>query len=623
MPTTPEPTESALAESARTDPAAHVAVPVPLRAAVPILGEARARTSAGEDAHAAAWGVRMRDFLTDGSVAALCDELTALSGAPVWLLDQNGEAIIPRTKDAPPPTPEHPAEPWSIVSSAEARHRAIALAGAEAQGLGAEDWEPFSVALKITTGTLGSIAACVPRKGSAVGEARTATLRRAVTLLASSVCDVCEAQAALRRRVRQLDALYRLSGLVAARTDPDALLASALELAIEVLGVDAGSITTVTEVDGELVPVPAASRGLSEEFARSTKPLSVGGVFRQAALLGHIVHIPDLQADERIVDQGVVRGEGLRGLLMAAMFDQETPVGFIRLYTRTRREFTGGEGELLRAIAENLGAAIAGARLRAMRELDENTSRQVRLAAAVQRRMLPGKPPQIKPFDVAAHYAPSLELGGDFYDFLILGGHLGILIGDVVGKGLPAALLMSAVRASLRAHAQDVYHIDEVLSRVNRALARDTRDNEFATVWYGVADPATLRLTYCGAGHDWPILVRVPKDRALAETDVMRLTADGMALGIDATQRYPKGLFQLQKRDVLLAFTDGLHDAQDFEGKKFGGKRLKRALMDVLAAEPEASAARILDHVLAQVRQHAGLAGRSDDITVVALRVME
>ncbi len=227
------------------------------------------------------------------------------------------------------------------------------------------------------------------------------------------------------------------------------------------------------------------------------------------------------------------------------------------------------------------------------------------------------------PFEVAAHYAPSLELGGDFYDFLELGGHLGVLIGDVAGKGVPAALLMASVRASVRAFAQDIYHLDEVLERTNAALARDTLDHEFATVWYGVADPQTLRLTYCSAGHDWPLLVRMPRDRAVEDQDVMRLTADGMALGIDPTQTYPKGMFQLASGDVLVTFTDGLHDATNFEGRRFGGTRIKRTLLEILRSEPNASASRIIDHILMALRQHAGLSGRNDDITLIVMRVHE
>jgi serine phosphatase RsbU (regulator of sigma subunit) len=465
--------------------------------------------------------------------------------------------------------------------------------------------------------------------GGADGQ-RLAHIKRSLVLLASSVCDVCEAQVSLSRRVRELDALLRLSGLLSGAGDLDELLNVALDLAMQVLRADAGSIAVIEEEPGGgpdgRGPVVKFRRGLSEQWIAATTPLSRGGLLRQAALAGQIISVEDLRTDARIADHQRVTEEGLCSLLTTGLLDQSAggrPIGLIRLYTRSPRTFTEEEGELLRAIAEHAASAVTNARLRTMRQQDENMKRQVRLAAAVQRRMLPRAMPNTPPFDVAAHYAPSFDLGGDFYDFIELGGHLGILVGDVVGKGVPAALLMSAVRASIRAYAQDLYHIDEVLSRVNRALARDTQDNEFATVWYGVADPQTLRLTYCGAGHDWPLLVRVPRDRRVEEKELQRLTADGMALGIDESQKYPKGMVQLQERDVLLAFTDGLHDATNFEGKRFGGTRLRNSLLGVLAEEPEATAARIVDHVVAQVRQHTGLSGRGDDVTVVVMRVGE
>jgi sigma-B regulation protein RsbU (phosphoserine phosphatase) len=578
----------------------------------------------------------MRDFLTDGSVAALCDELARLTGVPVWLRDQSGEVIIPvwsegngagAIDDSGAPTGGHP---WSIVTEPVARKRAFELVARSDDGSA----EIYAVPLRISTGVLGAIVTCLPKPifSGAPGEEsvkRTQAIRRSLLLLASSVCDVCEAQVALRRRVTELDALYRLSSLLTGAGEAHELLAIALDLAMQVLRVDAGSVSVfdagitpqVAADEGGHPSVTRVSRGLSEQWMSDPRPLSHGGAIRDLALRGEVVFVEDLERDPRIQDPMRAANEGLRSVLLTGLLDQGRPIGLIRLYSRTRRAFTEAEGELLRAIGEQLASAVTNARLRELRQDDERMQRQVRLAADVQRRMLPRNVPQMKPFDVAAHYAPSFHLGGDFYDFLELGGNLGILIGDVVGKGFPAALLMSSVRASLRAHAQDIYHIDEVLSRVNKALCRDTLDNEFATAWYGVADPTNLRLTYCGAGHDWPLLVRVPKDRAVEDKDVQRLTADGMALGIDPSQKYPKGMVQLAHGDVLVAFTDGLHDATNFEGKRFGGTRLRRSLLELLAAEPKASAARIVDHVIAQVRQHAGLSGRSDDITVVVLRV--
>ncbi len=582
------------------------------------------------------WGARMRDFLTDGSVSALCDELGRLMGVPIWLRDQSGkdsqpEAIIPVWSDEGPGSaagsPRAEGHPWSFVPESIARKRAFEQVGAPDDG----SYETVAVPLRISTGLLGAIVMCLPRAamtGHGAEAYRLQSIRRSVLLLASSVCDVCEAQVALKKRVRELDALYRLSALLTAAGTPDQLLDAALDLAIEVLRVDAGSIAVFEDGGGtggaggkDRIPVVRSARGLSHEWITDQRPLSGGGVLRQRALAGEIVFVEDLAGDVNIVDHARVEAEGLKSMLSTGLIERDTPVGVIRLFTRTPRIFTEQEGELLRAIGEHLASGITTARLRAMRAQDEQIQRQVRLAADVQRRMLPRSLPQVAPFDVAAHYAPSFELGGDFYDFMILGGHLGILIGDVVGKGVAAALLMSSVRAGIRAHAQDLYHIDEVLSRVNKALCADTLDNEFATVWLGVADPTTLRLTYCGAGHDWPLLVRVPRDRPVEDKDVQRLTADGMALGIDPHQKYPKGMFQLERGDVLVTFTDGLHDALNFEGKRFGGTRLRRAIVELLAAEPQASAARIVEHVIASVRQHTGLNRRVDDITVVVMRV--
>jgi serine phosphatase RsbU (regulator of sigma subunit) len=604
-----------------------------------VNAQEKARTEAARRASGSDWGARMRDFLTDGSVSALCDELGRLMGVPIWLRDQSGEdgaveAIIPvwsdQGKSGGAGEGRGEGHPWSFVDEGVARRRAFEQVGVADDGT----YETIPVPLRISTGVLGAIVMCLPRDAMSAAAARgpeayrLQSIRRSVLLLASSVCDVCEAQVALKKRVRELDALYRLSALLTAAGTPEQLLDAALELAIQVLRVDAGSIAVFEEGGAEAgpgpVPVVRAARGLSEDWVTDQRPLSGGGVLRQRALAGEIIAVEDLSRDPSIEDHARVQEEGLKSMLSTGLIDRDTPVGVIRLFTRSPRVFTEQEGELLRAIGEHLASGITTARLRSMRAEDERIQRQVRLAADVQRRMLPRNLPQVSPFDVAAHYAPSFELGGDFYDFIVLGGHLGILIGDVVGKGVAAALLMSAVRAAIRAHAQDLYHIDEVLSRTNKALSDDTLDNEFATVWFGVADPTSLRLTYCGAGHDWPLLVRLPaahEHRAVEDRDVQRLTADGMALGIDPNQRYPQGMFQLQRGDVLVTFTDGLHDALNFEGKRFGGTRLRRALVELLAAEPRASAARIVEHVIAKVRQHTGLNRRVDDITVVVMRV--
>lgn len=192
---------------------------------------------------------------------------------------------------------------------------------------------------------------------------------------------------------------------------------------------------------------------------------------------------------------------------------------------------------------------------------------------------------------------------------------------DVVGKGVPAALLMSAVRASLRAYTQDIPDLDEVMSRCNKALARDTLESEFATLWVGAIDPATLRVTYCGAGHEGPLVFRVPAHRPPTAADVDELGVGGMALGIDPSQRYALGRFELQAGDCLVAYTDGLPDTTNFQGQRFGKSGLKQAVLDLLQAAPQASSGAIVEGVMRALRNFGGLKSAEDDVTLVVARV--
>jgi len=575
----------------------------------------------------------IRDFLTDGSVPALCDELARLTRIPIWLRDRGGDVITPgpaMTSVLPPttggetPAGSESALRWRIVDEQAGARRAFELVG--------RHYDPatplFTASLRITTGVLGEMvmpldAASAESTGVDPSmeptETEIAALKRALTLLALSVSEVCEAQSAVWHRLHELEALYRLSSVLAQAGDLDELLTIALDLAIDALHADAGSIGVIEPETDQLVM--KAVRGVSREWMASTVNLTTGAVLRQAALRGEVVTVENMQSDERISVRDLVQREGLCSLMSTGMIFNSRPIGLVRLYTRAPRIFTEVDRGLLKSIADQSAAAIMNARFRVLREEDMRIQRQVRLAADVQRRMLPRVTPDLPRFDLAAKYSPSFELGGDFYDFIELGKSLGIVIGDVAGKGVAAALLMSSVRASLRAHAQDVYDIGEVLARVNIALARDTRDNEFATLWYGVVETETLRMTYCGAGHEWPLLIRVPKGRVIEESDVLRLTADGMALGIDTDQKYPHGVVDLRPDDILIAFTDGLTDSTDFESRRFGGTRLRRTLLDLLGREPEASASRIVEHIFWQLRQFSGLSRRIDDVTLVVLRV--
>lgn len=520
-------------------------------------------------------------FLTDGSLAGLCAELSALVGAEVALLDAEGRRVV-RVAGA---------ERWRVAEAPAGAFERIVPVHAGGRAIGAL--------------ALGA------------GAASEAVVR-AVELLAATAGEFCAKELELRHSIAETQALAGLASMLSRATKVETVLDIALQSALDLLRMDAGSVVLFEQQEGvsaetEEDLVLKASRNLSRAWLENPLPASRGRIFDTLALRGELVESADLLADERVLIPEEVRREGLRGFINCGLLFQEKPIGVIRLYSRTPRAFAEAERRLLRSIAQQAAVAVEQARLLKLQEQDARLQRQLQLAADVQRRMLPRRVPQIPRLDVAAMYAPSFELGGDFYDLFELSGSLGIAVGDVVGKGIAAALLMSAVRSSLRAHVQDLYHIEEVIDRVNAAMCRDTLDSEFATLWYGVIEPSALRLTWCAAGHEPPFIVSGP--------DVIDLTGGGLPVGVDPAQRYSHVTHLLKSGDVLVAYTDGLTDTVDFGGRRFGRGRVREAVRSLLKAEPGAEAARVLEHLFRELRQFAGVLPRPDDQTVVVVKV--
>ena len=547
------------------------------------------------------------DFLTDGSLASLVGELTRLTGVPVELRDSKARLV----------KPSHGGDrSWQVFED----------------GQGADPAATY-FPLKLGKDVIGSLV-IRPGEPRLTTDAR-AGLHRLVELLSRASGELVGFESELKDRLRELSALHKLNAMLSRADSVDRIMSMALDSALDVLGLDAGNIVLLKEdADGVLSKDEAdlkhiAWRGLSSEWLRCTLPVSKDRLFDTLALKGEVVISHDLINDPRVLIIDRVKSEGLGSAMNAGLIFQNHPIGVIRLYSRTPRTFSEQEKRLLKSIAEQAAVAVEQSRLLRFQEEERRAQRQLALAADVQRRMLPRVAPTLPRLDVAAKYTPSLELGGDFYDLFELNGHLGIAIGDVSGKGVGAALLMSGVRASLRAFVQDLYDIDEVMARVNIAMCRDTHASEFATVWYGVIDPVKLRLTYCSAGHEPPLIVRVHPAKAdgtrrlIVDADVDELGVGGMAVGVDAHQRYQRGIYDLHPGDVLVNYTDGITDARNFTSERFGRARLRTSVLRILNTEPDAGAQRLVDLIQWEIRRFAGLTTRADDETLVVLKVKD
>jgi sigma-B regulation protein RsbU (phosphoserine phosphatase) len=235
------------------------------------------------------------------------------------------------------------------------------------------------------------------------------------------------------------------------------------------------------------------------------------------------------------------------------------------------------------------------------------------IAASIQQSILPRSFPAFpdrKEFDLYAAMLPAREVGGDFYDFFLVDDdHLGVVVADVSGKGVPAALFMAMSRTLLKATALEGVPPGECLQRVNSRLCLDNRSEMFVTVFYGILDTRTGAFEYGNGGHNAPYL----RSRSGA-VEALERTGD-MVLAAMSDTRYRTKRADLEPGDHLLLFTDGVTEAMDGSDELFGDERLRTYLRERGAASPQP----LIEGLIQTVRNFAGERDQSDDLTALAV----
>jgi serine phosphatase RsbU (regulator of sigma subunit) len=261
----------------------------------------------------------------------------------------------------------------------------------------------------------------------------------------------------------------------------------------------------------------------------------------------------------------------------------------------------------LETFATEAALAIESARLYAESAEKARLERDLRVAAEIQRALLPEPRFEGPGIDLAAVTVPCRTIGGDFYDYLDVGeGRFGFTLGDVSGKGPPAALLAAAVQSIFAAQAALGGNPAETMTRINRALLRRAIEARFATMFYAVLW-SDGRLSYCNAGHESPIIVgRTQRS----------LDTGGVVLGLFDNAKYEVETVQLEPGDTIVVFSDGVSEARNHADEELGRERLVTALGSVRDISSEAT----LEKLLAAVRDFTAGAPQADDVTALVLR---
>jgi len=387
---------------------------------------------------------------------------------------------------------------------------------------------------------------------------------------------------------QQLDRLLAVTDATLAQLDIDELLAELASRARDVMSADTAAILLLDPSGRDLVATVAS--GLEEEVRLGVRiPVGEGFAGRIAASTKPLVidHV-----DETTVINQVLIDRGLSAMAGVPITASGRVLGVLHVGSRTPRTFTEEDINLLRVIADRAGMA-AQARIS---RLERQTT------VALQRSLLPARPPTIAGFDVAARYVPGAEVGvgGDWYDlFALPSGHVGVAIGDVAGSGLRAAVVMGRIRSALRAYALETPDPAEVLTRLDRKIQLFEPD-AFATAAYAVIDPARATMTVSVAGHLLPIV----------------FDADGTARELDAPADLPLGAYPGARRrstavplpHALLLYTDGLVERRD--------RSLLDAIAELLAMVRPGTADQLCGQAIGLLRH----APATDDIALLAIR---
>lgn len=302
-----------------------------------------------------------------------------------------------------------------------------------------------------------------------------------------------------------------------------------------------------------------------------------------------------------------------RVALIVPLVSQGELIGTLNLGPRlSEQEYSTDDRRLLTTLAAQAAPAIRVAQLvreQASEAADrERLAQELRVAALIQQQFLPRQLPQLPGWQVAAYYGPARAVGGDFYDFVELSdGRIGIAVGDVTDKGVPAALVMARTHSILRAEASRLTSPGEILSRANDLLVPEMPANMFVTCLFAVLDPSTGRIVVANAGHNLPFV----RDG----DDLSELRATGMPLGLMLGIRYEETEGLIAPDSNVLLYSDGLIEAHDGAREMFGFGRLREALrIDDAGSE-------LLDRLLETLNRFVGPDHeQEDDITLVTLR---
>ncbi|MEO8659813.1 MAG: SpoIIE family protein phosphatase [Bryobacteraceae bacterium] len=436
-----------------------------------------------------------------------------------------------------------------------------------------------------------------------VADPQTPNMTTVMTTLAGALAvGVTPTPGATGSMNRQIKALVRAGRELAGHLTLDELFEVILDLSIDAVSARRGVLMALE--NGELAM--KAHRGDGFQISTAVRDRVLDD---KASLL-----VRDVLLDPSFRDRESIVAQNVRRFLAVPLQTSEKVIGLIYVDTsELEGEFMPEDLNLLTVMANVAAIRIEHARLNEVEAAEKVMANELQQAAEIQRQFLPAQAPVVEGLDLAGYNAACRGVGGDYYHIHALDdGRVALIVGDVAGKGMPAALLMSNLQAKVQVLLEQLDGVAAMVSRLNKLIASNCPDNRFITFFIGVISATRDQMVYCNAGHNPPMLVR-------ADGTVQTLRGGGLILGVLARAQYEERRCALEPGDMVVLYSDGVTEAVCPETREeFEEERLS----DLISAHGAEPAAAVLEHVREAVALWSAGAPPADDITlVVAKRV--
>jgi sigma-B regulation protein RsbU (phosphoserine phosphatase) len=411
-----------------------------------------------------------------------------------------------------------------------------------------------------------------------------------------------------RRTIERLQTLVEASKALNSTLDLGELFEITLNMTTQQAAAERASLFLVDAQRKELWTLVA--QGLEQKEIRLPFGKGLAGWVAES---GETIALEDAYSDPRF-DRSVDKASGYRTRTMLVMPVKDRAgriVAVLQLLNKRQGSFSHDDIELLEGISVHAAIALDNARLHKESLEKQKLERELSLARTIQRGLLPEKPPQLEGYDVAVRHETSLQVGGDYYDFIELSPSTQLfLVADVEGKGAPSALVMSNLQATLHTLVRHVHAIEGILFNLNDRILESTRGGKYMTMFLGLLDLPRRGLHYINAGHVAPVVIR-------RGSEPIYLREGGMVVGLMPGTRYRRGFMQLEPGDVVLTCTDGITEADNPAEEQYGAARM----VAQASSQLHRSAVEIVDAIHADVERFSRGGQHQDDRVLMAIKV--